>query len=108
MFWLLNYRFELGCSSVGRVTAKKTSSPSLSPALTKLDLVAYTCNPPPQEVEAGGSKAQGCPWLHYKFEACLDYIRPHLKNQSITKKPYIDILNKPTSLDVSKELNIQN
>lgn len=65
--------------------AKKASSPGSEPALKKLDLMVYTCNRITEEVEAGGSKVQGCPWLHCKFELSLDYIRPHLKNQNITK-----------------------
>jgi hypothetical protein len=45
-------------------------------------MVVHTCNPSTQEAEAGRSGVLGCPELHIKLQASLDYkVRPYLKKK---------------------------
>lgn len=37
-------------------------------ALHKLDMVAYTCNPSPWDMETGGSGVRSHPWLCNEFQ----------------------------------------
>lgn len=61
-------------------------APSLSPSMVYSGIMAHACNSGTQELEAGGSKVQGCPWLHHKFNASLGDMRSWLKNKP-TPKP---------------------
>jgi hypothetical protein len=47
--------------------------------------VACTCNPSPQEIEAGGSEVQDRPLLCKEFEGNLAYGRPHWKERKEEK-----------------------
>ena len=51
-----------------------------SPVLHDLDAVAHASNPSTWVVEAGRLGSQDHPWLSGKFEACLDCMKPYLRN----------------------------
>ena len=49
-------------------------------------MVEHSCQPSTQEMEAGGSIAQGQPGLHSKFKASLGCLRPGLETNEQTEE----------------------
>lgn len=48
-------------------------------------MLVHACNPSTWKVRAGGSRIQGHPEVHCKFEASLGHMKPSPKNQNKTK-----------------------
>lgn len=69
-----------GFGSVGRVPDLPGMKPGVqSPTPNKLGMVAHTCNPRIEAVEARGSRIQGHPQIHSKMNTSPRYRRPWFK-----------------------------
>lgn len=66
-----------GCSLAGRV-CRAFTNPWVQSPVPHASL-QHHCT---WEVEAGGSEAQGCLWLHKELKNNLDYMRPWLKTRN--------------------------
>lgn len=79
-FCVKNQRGSWGHSSVGITLAQSTQSPGFNlQYFIKPGMVAHTCKPNIQSVEARGLIVQGLPQLHREWEASLGYARACLK-----------------------------